>query len=204
MEPQNDKDYDFIFKLVLVGETCVGKSCILMRFADDVFVDNYMTTIGVDFRFKTMIVKKKIAKIQIWDTAGQERYRSITTAYYRGAAAVIICCDITNNISFNKIDNWIKEVSKQIDDDVEKIVFMNKVDLVNKRQVSKDEIKKFEERTGIKVLEVSAKTGEGIEKAFEFLIERLINKNDKHESSNLILTDKISDLKSSCCSFERS
>jgi len=83
------KDYDFIFKIVLIGDTCVGKSCILVRFSDDIFVENYVTTIGVDFRFKTMIIKNKIAKIQIWDTAGQERYCSITTAYYRGAASNI-------------------------------------------------------------------------------------------------------------------
>ena len=113
------KDYDYIFKLVLIGDTCVGKSCILVRFSDDVFVENYVTTIGVDFRFKTMIVKNKIAKIQIWDTAGQERYRSITTAYYRGAAAIIICCDSTNKESFYNIKNWIDEISKYTDKDVD-------------------------------------------------------------------------------------
>ena len=90
MSLTKNKDYDYIFKLVLIGDTCVGKSCILVRFSDDIFDDNYVTTIGVDFRFKTMAIKNKIVKIQIWDTAGQERYRSITTAYYRGAAAIII------------------------------------------------------------------------------------------------------------------
>ena len=107
-----NKDYDYIFKLVLIGDTCVGKSCILVRFSDDIFNDNYVTTIGVDFRFKTMVVKNKVTKIQIWDTAGQERYRSITTAYYRGAAAIIICCDCTNNESFINVKNWIEEIGK--------------------------------------------------------------------------------------------
>ena len=173
------KDYDYIFKIVLIGDTCVGKSCILVRFSDDVFVENYVTTIGVDFRFKTMIIKNKIAKIQIWDTAGQERYRSITTAYYRGAAAIIICCDSTNKESFYNINNWIDEISKYTDKDVDKLVLMNKCDLVEERQIDKNEISKFEKENGIKIMEVSAKTGNGIDKAFEYIIEKLIDKNEK-------------------------
>ena len=181
------KDYDYIFKLVLIGDTCVGKSCILVRFSDDVFVENYVTTIGVDFRFKTMIVKNKIAKIQIWDTAGQERYRSITTAYYRGAAAIIICCDSTNKESFYNIKNWIDEISKYTDKDVDKLILMNKCDLTEERQIDKNEISKFEKENGIKIMEVSAKTGNGIDKAFEYIIEKLINKNEKKEDSAMTL-----------------
>ena len=168
-----NKDYDYIFKLVLIGDTCVGKSCILVRFSDDIFDDNYVTTIGVDFRFKTMVVKNKVVKIQIWDTAGQERYRSITTAYYRGAAAIIICCDCTNEESFNNIKNWVEEIGKYTDKDaVDKMVFMNKCDLTEDRCIKKEDIDKFEKENGIKVLEVSAKTGEGIDKGFEYIIEK--------------------------------
>ena len=181
------KDYDYIFKIVLIGDTCVGKSCILVRFSDDVFVENYVTTIGVDFRFKTMIVKNKIAKIQIWDTAGQERYRSITTAYYRGAAAIIICCDSTNKESFYNINNWIEEISKYTDKDVDKLVLINKCDLVQERQIDKNEISKFEKEVGIKIMEVSAKTGNGIDKAFEYIIEKLIDKNEKKNNNSMIL-----------------
>ena len=172
MSLTKNKDYDYIFKLVLIGDTCVGKSCILVRFSDDIFDDNYVTTIGVDFRFKTMVVKNKVVKIQIWDTAGEERYRSITTAYYRGAAAIIICCDCTNKESFNNIKNWVEEIGKYTDKDaVDKMVFMNKCDLTEERCIKKDEIDKFEKENGIKVLEVSAKTGEGIDKGFEYIIE---------------------------------
>ena len=181
------KDYDYIFKIVLIGDTCVGKSCILVRFSDDVFVENYVTTIGVDFRFKTMIVKNKIAKIQIWDTAGQERYRSITTAYYRGAAAIIICCDSTNKESFYNINNWIGEISKYTDKDVDKLILMNKCDLVQERQIDKNEISKFEKESGLKIMEVSAKTGNGIDKSFEYIIEKLIDKNEKKNNSTMTL-----------------
>ena len=188
MSLTKNKDYDYIFKLVLIGDTCVGKSCILVRFSDDIFDDNYVTTIGVDFRFKTMVVKNKVVKIQIWDTAGQERYRSITTAYYRGAAAIIICCDCTNKESFNNIKNWVEEIGKYTDkDSVDKMVFMNKCDLVEDRCIKKDEIDKFQKENGIKVLEVSAKTGEGIDKGFEYIIEKLIDKNDKKNNNTMTL-----------------
>ena len=193
------KDYDYIFKIVLIGDTCVGKSCILVRFSDDVFVENYVTTIGVDFRFKTMIVKNKIAKIQIWDTAGQERYRSITTAYYRGAAAIIICCDSTNKESFYNINNWIEEISKYTDKDVDKLILMNKCDLVEERQIDKNEISKFEKENGIKIMEVSAKTGNGIDKAFEYIIEQLINKNEKKNDSTMTLQNGVFGNKQGCC-----
>ena len=201
MSLTKNKDYDYIFKLVLIGDTCVGKSCILVRFSDDIFDDNYVTTIGVDFRFKTMVVKNKVVKIQIWDTAGQERYRSITTAYYRGAAAIIICCDCTNKESFNNIKNWVEEIGKYTDKDaVDKIVFMNKCDLTEERCIQKDEIDKFEKENGIKVLEVSAKTGEGIDKGFEYIIEKLIDKNDNKNSNTLTLKGEgLLGNKDGCC-----
>ena len=193
------KDYDYIFKIVLIGDTCVGKSCILVRFSDDVFVENYVTTIGVDFRFKTMIVKNKIAKIQIWDTAGQERYRSITSAYYRGAAAIIICCDSTNKESFYNVNNWIDEISKYTDKDVDKLVLMNKCDLVEERQIDKNDISKFEKESGLKVMEVSAKTGNGVDKAFEYIIEKLIDKNEKKNNNTMTLQGGSLVSKPGCC-----
>jgi Ras-related protein Rab-1A len=193
------KDYDYIFKIVLIGDTCVGKSCILVRFSDDVFNENYVTTIGVDFRFKTMIVKNKIAKIQIWDTAGQERYRSITTAYYRGAAAIIICCDSTNKDSFYNLNNWIDEISKYTDKEVDKLILMNKCDLVDDRQIDKSEMAKFEKENGIKIMEVSAKTGNGIDKAFEYIIEKLIDKNEKKNDNTMTLQGGNITNKPGCC-----
>ena len=130
---------DFIFKIVLIGDTSVGKSCILTRFADDQFSESYVTTIGVDFRFKTMIVKDKICKIQVWDTAGQERYRSITNAYYRGADAIFIIFDVTSKESFIHIDDWIEEIMKYVGKDAVIAIGANKSDLNNK-EVSKEDI----------------------------------------------------------------
>jgi small GTP-binding protein len=123
-----------------------------------------------------MMVNDKLTKIQIWDTAGQERYRSITTAYYRGAAAICVCFDITNRESFSNLEMWFDEVSKYTDNDVDKIVLANKCDLENERKVGKEEVENFEKSHGIKIMDVSAKTGVGIESAFKYIVERLIVK----------------------------
>ena len=122
-----------------------------------------------------MLVNEKITKIQIWDTAGQERYRSITTAYYRGAAAIFICFDLTNHDSFVNLNNWLEEVAKYTDNNIDKLILANKSDL-NEKKVTKKEMEDFEKKTGIKIMEVSAKTGNGVEEAFKSMIEKLISK----------------------------
>jgi len=98
------RDYDYLFKLVLIGDSGVGKSCLLLRFADDNFTDSYISTIGVDFRFRTITIDKKTVKLQIWDTAGQERFRTITSAYYRGADGIIMVYDVTSSESFDHVE----------------------------------------------------------------------------------------------------
>ena len=160
--------------MVLIGDTSVGKSCILTRFADDQFTDNYVTTIGVDFRFKTMIVMDKIVKIQVWDTAGQERYRSITNAYYKGAEGILIVFDLTNEESFKNIKTWIKEVTSFTGQDVIILCLGNKMDIKN--EINHDIIEQFKKETNLEIYNVSAKTGEGIENAFIHIIELLIKK----------------------------
>lgn len=97
------RDYDYLFKLVLIGDSCVGKSCLLLRFADDSFTDSYISTIGVDFRFRTVQIGDLRVKLQIWDTAGQERFRTITSAYYRGADGIIMVYDVTRKESFDHV-----------------------------------------------------------------------------------------------------
>ena len=120
------RDYDYLFKIVIIGDSNVGKSCLLIRFADDCFTENYITTIGVDFRFRTLKVAKKNVKLQIWDTAGQERYRTITNAYYRGSDAIILVADVSNKQSFDNIPEWLGEVGKYTEEDIRKILLINK------------------------------------------------------------------------------
>ena len=129
---------DYSFKIVLIGDSGVGKSCILLRFADDKFNDNFYTTIGVDFRFKSVEVDNKAIKYEIWDTAGQERFKTITSAYYRGADCVLIVYDVTDRASFNHIPDWIEEVNKLNKDDPLILVLGNKSDLENKEVLEND------------------------------------------------------------------
>jgi Ras-related protein Rab-1A len=118
--------------MVVIGDTGVGKSCLLLRFADDSFTENHTSTIGVDFRFRTVKIDKKIVKLQIWDTAGQERFRTITSAYYRGADGIIMVYDVTNEDSFRHINEWFLEVNRYASENTCKIIVGNKIDLPNR------------------------------------------------------------------------
>ena len=125
------RDYDFMFKIVLIGDSNVGKSSLLIRFSDDSFTENYITTIGVDFRFRTLTFDnddnkdyskasstKSTVKLQIWDTAGQERYRTITNAYYRGSDGILLVADATNKRSLDNIPDWVSQIERYTDDEV--------------------------------------------------------------------------------------
>ena len=169
---------DYLFKLVLIGDTCVGKSCLLVRFADDCFNDNYITTIGVDFRFRTLQINKDTIKLQIWDTAGQERYRTITNAYYKGADGIMIVFDMCSKESFKSLDLWLKEVEKHSGDDVTIIVLANKSDVEEAVEVTENDMKKFEQEKGIKIIKTSAKTGAGVDHSFLEMTKKLIIKKN--------------------------
>ena len=121
-----------VLQLVVIGDTGVGKSCILLRFADDTFTENYISTIGVDFRFRTVKVEKQTVKLQIWDTAGQERFRTITSAYYRGADGIIMVYDVTSEVSFDHINDWFVEVNRYAAENTCKILVGNKIDKADK------------------------------------------------------------------------
>ncbi|CAI2380711.1 unnamed protein product [Moneuplotes crassus] len=175
------KDYNFFLKMILIGDSAVGKSCLLIRFADDDFADNYVTTIGVDFRFRTLKLDDHSVKLQIWDTAGQERYRTITNAYYRGADGIIIVFDLTCKESFMNLYEWLDEVRKSAPENILIIVFGNKCDLEDQRAVSKEDCEEFTKKTGIPIFEASAKTAENVEKGFTSLTSKLIQKKIEEE-----------------------
>ena len=150
---------------------------MLIRFADDCFTENYITTIGVDFRFRTLNIGKNNVKLQIWDTAGQERYRTITNAYYRGADAIVLVADSTDMKSFENIPDWLSEVSKYVPEDTYKILLINKSDVEDEEKVITEEnMKKFQEETGIIVIGTSAKTGMNVDEAFIQITKHLLQK----------------------------
>ncbi|KAK1444488.1 hypothetical protein BgAZ_103940 [Babesia gibsoni] len=175
------KDYDFLFKLVLIGDSGVGKSCVLLRFADDAFTDSYITTIGVDFRFRTIEVEGKRIKLQIWDTAGQERFRTITSAYYRGADGIILVYDITDKVSFDHLDMWLSEVEKFAPEGTHTLLLGNKSDEAESRDVATEEVQQFSTKHDIPCMDVSAKTGDNIETAFVSIAKRLLDEKSKNQ-----------------------
>jgi len=173
------RDYDHLFKLVLIGDSGAGKSCLLLRFADDAFTDSYITTIGVDFRFKTIPVDTKTIKLQIWDTAGQERFRTITSAYYRGADGIIMVYDICDRESFSHVDEWLNEVNRYVNESTCKILIGNKCDMESERQVLKEEAQKKAADLGMSFIETSAKDATNVESAFQMMSSELIKKREK-------------------------
>ncbi|MED6220296.1 Ras- protein RABE1d, variant 2 [Stylosanthes scabra] len=128
-------DYDYLIKLLLIGDSGVGKSCLLLRFTDDTFTTSFITTIGIDFKIRTVELDGKRIKLQIWDTAGQERFRTITSAYYRGAMGILLVYDVTDESSFENIRNWIRNIEEHASDNVNRILVGNKADMDESKRV---------------------------------------------------------------------
>ena len=161
-----NSEYDYLFKLLLIGDSGVGKSCLLLRFADDTYTESYISTIGVDFKIRTIELDGKTIKLQIWDTAGQERFRTITSSYYRGAHGIIVVFDVTDQESFNNVKQWLHEIDRYACANVKKLLVGNKCDLASKRAVPTEQAAEFAESLGVEYLETSAKSALNVEKAF--------------------------------------
>eukprot|EP00123_Amoebidium_parasiticum_P019368 comp24761_c0_seq1/m.46874 comp24761_c0_seq1/g.46874 ORF comp24761_c0_seq1/g.46874 comp24761_c0_seq1/m.46874 type:complete len:225 (-) comp24761_c0_seq1:702-1376(-) len=161
--------YDYLIKLLLIGDSGVGKSCLLMRFCEDSFTPSFITTIGIDFKVRTVDLDGKKIKLQIWDTAGQERFRTITTAYYRGAMGILLTYDVTDVNTFNNLGTWLKNIEQHAAPDVNKALVGNKCDLADKRAVTKEQGEAKAKELGLPFAEASAKTGEGVDGAFLML-----------------------------------
>lgn len=145
----------------------MGKSCLLLRFAEDSFTSSFITTIGIDFKIKKMLVEGKVAKLQIWDTAGQERFRTITSAYYRGAMGILLVYDVTDEASFNNIKNWMKNIEQHASENVMKVLVGNKCDLGEaRRAVPTEKAKALATEHKMMFFEASAKSGANVEEIF--------------------------------------
>jgi len=163
-----NSEYDYLFKLLLIGDSGVGKSCLLLRFADDTYTESYISTIGVDFKIRTIELDGKVIKLQIWDTAGQERFRTITSSYYRGAHGIIVVYDVTDQVSFNNVKQWLQEIDRYACENVNKLLVGNKCDMANKRVVEYNTAKEFAASLPgpIPFIETSAKIATNVERAF--------------------------------------
>ncbi|CAF4517395.1 unnamed protein product [Rotaria sp. Silwood1] len=168
-------DYKYLFKVVLIGNASVGKTCLVRRFCQDVFPTGQAATIGVDFLIKTVEVNGEKIKLQIWDTAGQERFRSITQSYYRSANALIIVFDINNLATFSSLPDWVREVKTYANNDVLCTLVGNKCD-INQREVPTHVAEQFAEKNDMWYLETSAKNSENVGKLFQTIAEELTMK----------------------------
>lgn len=193
MTYENDNEYDYIFKVILVGETGVGKSSILLRACEDVFQTSYLATIGVDFKIKTIEVDGKTIKIQIWDTAGQERFRTITHSYYRGAECAVMVIDLTDEFSLEEANTIYSDLIRLGSPKMKIFLVGNKSDLNNKIKLTEDDIKCFmESKNIIKYIETSAKDDKNIDLLFhDISIELMKNIKEKEHKIHFELEEPL-------------
>ena len=193
-ESENNNKYEFIFKIILIGNSGVGKSSILQRYIQKVFDENYSCTIGVDFFMKSLNIGEKSIKLQLWDTAGTEKFRSITTGYYRGANAAFVVFDLTSKKSFNALNEWIQNYYKYSNPDSEKNVVLigNKSDLIEEREITEEEINNFVKDNNIKYFETSAKDGKNVDECFYYISEKLMKQYENKDNELVKREDLIS------------
>ena len=165
-----------ILKLLIIGDSSVGKTSIMFRFSDDVFSHTFIPTIGIDFKIKTVEINGKQVKLQIWDTSGQERFDAITRSYYRGAMGIMLVYDLTFAKSFTRIEKWIRNIQENADHDVEKVLLANKCDMEDNRVISKESGEALAMEYGMQFYETSAKININIDKPIMELSERIYSR----------------------------
>ncbi|KAG2681667.1 hypothetical protein I3760_11G154600 [Carya illinoinensis] len=176
-----DDDYDYLFKVVLIGDSGVGKSNLLSRFTKNEFNLESKSTIGVEFATRTLNVDGKVIKAQIWDTAGQERYRAITSAYYRGAVGALLVYDITRHATFENVDRWLKELRGHTDSSIVVMLVGNKSDLRHLVAVSTEEAKSYAEKESLYFMETSALEAVNVENAFAEVLTQIYHTASKKQ-----------------------
>ena len=193
-EPSN------IFKILTIGESGVGKTCILRRFVEDKFLKNHLATIGIDFKTKTLNINNQEIKLKIWDTAGQERFRNITTQYYKGADGIVLVYDVTEEASFDKIKDWMDQIlSNTNKDEICLILLGNKCD-IEKRSISYEQGKTLANELQVNFFETSAQTGQNIKEAFETLTADIMKKKKiGGDNNNIDLKKNKKKKDSDCC-----
>ena len=196
---EQSENNELLYKILLLGDSSVGKTCFLMRYTDNTYQEIHMSTIGIDNKFKDVELEDgKKVKIQIWDTAGQDRFRSITRNYYKGANGIVLIFDVTNKKSYENVKNWVKQIKEEVSSRVTIILVANKIDDVNHRIVTKEEGEKIANECGLMFFECSAKTGENIEHAFNELVKKTVENYSKVGQGGEKLKKK-KNSKKGCC-----
>ena len=197
---------EFLYKILILGDSSVGKTCFLTRYADNTFQEVHMSTIGIDYKLKNVKMEDgKIVKLQIWDTAGQDRFRSITKNYYKGANGIVVIFSVTDKKTFGNVKNWIHQIKAEVDEKVTIILVGNKIDDEENREVTKEEGEEAARNFGLDFFECSAKTGENINSTFNELVLKMVEIHEKFggkEEKLKLKQNKIGGTKKSCCSNE--
>lgn len=176
--------YDHLFKLLIIGESGVGKTCLLLQFTEGSFTSNHLTTIGIDFKIKIINLEEKQIKLQIWDTAGQERFRTITKTYYKGAHGIILTYDVTDENSFKNIRNWVKQIEQNAQTNVSKVLVGNKCDRED-RKISYEEGAKLASEFNMKFYETSAKSNYNVNETFTYLTKEILNISEPNKTKDV-------------------
>ena len=194
---------DCVYKVLLLGDSSVGKTCFLLRYCDKTFQEAHLSTIGLDYRLKSMLLQNgKNIKLQIWDTAGQDRFRAITKNYYKGAHGIILIYDVTNLQTFENVKIWVNQIREEANPHVLIYLAGNKIDVDEKNKVVKtEEGKKIAEEFNLPFYETSAKNGVNVNKVFEDIVEKIDEVYSKLEvpkgdGKNKLYTGKT---KKGCC-----
>ena len=180
MMESNRSDDEITLKILLLGDTTVGKTSILLKYTDGYFPTIYVSTIGVEYKAKKLNINGNAINLQVWDTAGQERFKSITRNYLKGADGILFVYDITQKKTFDNLKIWIRD-SEESNQNFKKVIIGNKIDRENERKVPKESLKKFCDERKLKGFETSAKFGENIDESFEALIKMIIGEKTKDE-----------------------
>ena len=189
-----------LYKILILGDSTVGKTCFLTRYADNTFQENQMATLGVDYKLKNVKMEDgNIVKLQIWDTAGQDRFHSLTRNYFKGAHGIILLYDITTQSSFDNVSKWIKQIKEDASEKVVIILVGNKIDLEHKRAIPTEEGEKIAEDFGLIFFECSAKTGKNINESFNELIKKTVANFSKPAGKGQKLKQNRSDGSKGCC-----
>lgn len=173
---EDESEPDYLIKIILVGDSGVGKTNLLSQFSRNQFTVDTKTTIGVEFATKTIRIDDKVVKAQVWDTAGQERYRAITSAYYKGANGAMVLYDITSSVSFSSLHKWLQELRENSEPNIQIMLIGNKSDMEDSRSVDRTEGVNFAEKEGLLFMETSAKEATNVGEAFNQLIEDIVAK----------------------------
>lgn len=198
---EDKSDYAYLLKVLIIGDSGVGKTSIMLRYADDIFSTKFVSTIGVDFKIATMKIDDKLIKLQLWDTAGQDRYRTIVSSYYRGCHGIFIIFDLTSQTSFDNIESWYDEISNNLKDinQSEIILVGNKCDLEKNRVISHEMAKTKADKFSMHYIETSAKTNENIFDAFYKLSKNAITNHPTKGIVKKSLSETIPIKNSKCC-----